>query len=282
MSDEEKYNHAAAKKRLFEDLVVEFTLPPHLRAQQLVNAGTHAFHLPGQHDQRSHGRGGVGAHTSVEEARIAQKLNAGKKLDPSVPSEARAIEAIHAWTHGASTTVSTTDMSDSVAYAIHHDPDADTLGGMFARMVAAAPPGGPKLHRGMAGVQGRDIPHPGDTFDLEPTSFTRSTKVMDDFARPGIHEGEDFVVRQHVKKGSRALRIDRHAGSYEWEEEHVALGRYRVTGRREGREKFKVGGKVMEVKTVDLDIEQIEDMDGPPSFTPFHGVAQDVHFPGEG
>lgn len=240
----------------------------------VLTAATHAFHLPGQHDQRSHGRGGIGAHSSPEEARIAQKLNDGKKLDRSVPSELRTEQAIAGWTHaqyGAKDRVPDApgDISDSVAHAINHDPDADTFGGVFARTVAAAPPDSPTLYRGQYhhGSAAR-VPSVGDTYDLGATSFTRDRGVAEKFAFEGSTSADHMVITR-VKKGSRALRIDQHSGSYSWEKEHVGLGRYKVTGRKDSTKVIKRGGSKIEVKVTELDVEQIDDFDGPPSFNTY-------------
>lgn len=237
----------------------------------VAGGGIEPFHLPGQHDQRSHGRGGIGAHSSPEEARIAQKLNDGKKLDRSVPSELRTEQAIAGWTHaqyGAKDRVPDApgDISDSVAHAINHDPDADTYGGVFARTVAAAPPDAPTLYRGQYhhGGAGR-VPSVGDTYDIGATSFTRDHGVAEKFAFEGSTTSDQAIITR-VKKGSRALRIDQHSGSYSWEKEHVALGRYRVTGRKDSVKTVKRGGKKVEIKVTELDVEQIDDFDGPASF----------------
>lgn len=239
-------------------------------------AAVQAFHLPGKHDQRSHGRGGVGAHSSPEEARIAQKLNKGKKLDPSVESEARMITAIDQWTTGGGGVA--TSFADGVDHAIIHNPEADTLGGQFARTVAAAPPDAPTLYRGMRGQSARSVPQSGDTFDVGATSFSSSSKVADSFATMAAQDG-DVIVVQRVKKGSRALSIEQHANStYKSEKEHVALGRYRVTKRTDSQVTVKgLNGKSVTVTRVDLETEMIDDVDGPPTFTrydPFAGIGE--------
>jgi 2'-5' RNA ligase len=222
------------------------------------------FHLAGQHDQRSHGRGGVGAHASPEEARISQKLSAGKKLDPSNPTEARMAGAIDSWTR-----FEANGIGDEIASTVNFDPTSDTAGGLFVRAVAAAPPGAPTLHRGMHSVPSEKVPRPGDRFDLGPTSFTRSSRVADDFASPKSPPREGtHIVHTRVEKGSRAMKIDQQQGKYSWLDEHVGLGRYEVTGRRDTVKTIKIGGEKVDVTVTDLDIRQIDDFAGDTDFKP--------------
>jgi 2'-5' RNA ligase len=229
---------------------IPFGTPPLTAAQ--------AFHMPGQHDQAKHG--GLRSLATSEEARVAAKLNKGKKLDPENPTEARMIGGIRGWTGDDASSAETVQSSsrhfkDRVAYSEMYDPTSDDTAGTFARTVAGAPPNAPELHRGMHGVHAGDVPQAGDTFDLGATSFTSSSRVAKSFAgrsTPLSSGDHDVVVR--LKKGSRSVQIEQHAGSFKREREHVSMGRFRVTGRRDSVD-AKTGRT-----TVELDIEQI-DMD---------------------
>jgi 2'-5' RNA ligase len=223
-----------------------------------------AFHLPGQHDQRSHGRGGVGAHASPEEARVAQKLNAGKKLDPGNPTEARMQGALDDWTR-----FERNGIGDEIASTINFDPTSDSNGGLFVRTVAAAPPTAPTLHRGMHGVPSEKVPKAGDHFDLGPTSFTGKKSVADGFAEPKSPPAEGtHIVHTRVEKSSRALKIGQTQGKYSWLDEHVGMGRYEVTGRHDSVKTVKIGGQKTQVTVTDLDIRQIDDFAGGTDFSP--------------
>jgi hypothetical protein len=113
----------------------------------------------------------------------------------------------------------------------------------------------------MHGVTLEDIPAHGDVFDLGPTSFTRSKSVRDKFsdvdapAAGGLFGGYSATVHYRLKKGSHALRIDKHAGKFAWEDEHVTMGRFRVTGRTE-RFVTPKGSKTPK-SLIEIDIEQV-------------------------
>lgn len=227
-----------------------------------VTAGQ-AFHLPGKHNQQSHG--GLRSMASAEETRIAGKLNKGKKLDASNPSEARMIDGISGWTGAGAAPGSEQQSSryfkEGVSYSMSHDPGGDDVHAAFGRTVAGAPANGPELHRGMNGLHAGDVPAAGDTFDLGATSFTSSRSVARDFAhRDSPLSGGDHDVVVRLKKGSRSVQIEQHAGDFKREREHVSMGRFKVTGRRDSVD-AKTGRT-----TVELDIEQI-DMDIDVTFT---------------
>lgn len=226
-----------------------------------------AFHLPGKHDQQSHG--GLRSMASSDEVRIAGKLNKGKKLDPSNPGEAQMRGAIQSWSGGSPGDASSTPkmFKEDVSHTISTDPMSTDDSGVFARTVAAAPADSPTLYRGMKNVPPEQIPQAGDTFDLGPTSFTRDRKVMDDFTT--LHhpaQADGHLVRTRVRKGSRSLQIDQESGAFKHEREHVGMGRYRVTSRRDTVESRRIDGEDFDVKITDLEIEQI-DMTGDVSFT---------------
>lgn len=198
---------------------------------------------------------------------VAAKLNKGKKLDENDPTEATLARAIEGWARGGG-------LKAEVTRAIREDPTGHSAGAQFARAVAAAPADAPQLYRGMAHVAPEEIPAEGDTFDLEPTSFTRDRAMAERFSTPDHMAADRFIVRTRVAKGSRALRIDQHAAGFEFEREHVGMGRYRVTRRRERTE--KVGGQLRRI--VELDIEQVERPEGDPTFTRHGANAEGMNF----
>jgi 2'-5' RNA ligase len=227
---------------------IPFGTPPLTAAQ--------VFHLPGKHDQHTHGRGGA----SSGEVAAARRLNAGKNLDHSDPDQARVGAAIEAWsgTHGGNET-------GRIKYEMQQarsDPDADTDGAALMRTVGASEAGSPELYRGMPEVHPNDVPQVGDVISLGPTSFTRSRKVADDFALPDDAEfGRPTQVRVKLAKGSHSLRIDQEVtGKFRKEQEHLGMGKYRVTGRREKSVTVKArsGGKKT-ITSYEVDLEQVGD-----------------------
>ena len=183
------------------------------------------FHLLGQHDQSTHA-----GHATVAESIAAVHLAGGGKLDETDPENARIAGAVRGWTEGGN---SGARVRHEVQGAVA-DPTADTPGAALARTVAAAPPGSPVLHRGMRDVPAHEIPNEGDVFDLAPTSFTRSKKVMEQFSRPEEGGNSSFgshnMVHITVKKGSRTIQVSQYAPpKFAHEQEHVGLGRYHVT-----------------------------------------------------
>lgn len=221
------------------------------------------FHLAGKHDQATHGRGGLADHASDGEIRAAQKLNKGKPLDMSDPTERSIGESIYYYTKEPGS-------PSGVSRALR-DPHAEGADASFVRAVAAAPPDSPKLYRGMHDVPPAELPQEGDVFDLGPTSFTRSKKVSERpaFARSNGRKtmrttsGEDVVVVEGnevhitVSSGSRALRVDQHS-FFPDEEEHVGMGRYRVKKRREKIVTTELqDGTKGSVTRIEIELEQV-------------------------
>lgn len=229
-----------------------------------VTAAAQAFHLPGQHNQDTHGRGGA----SPSEIGAADRLAKGKRLDESDPEHAEIAGGLRAWTGGGSEGAQL--RSEMMAARTH--PDANTRGAKFTRVVAAAPAGAPELHRGMGDVADNKIPRQGDVFDLGPTSFTKSTKVRDRFSQPGDDSyGAGTRVHMKVSKGSRAVQTSHYAPKqYADEEEFVGMGRYHVVSRRESTSTVKTkNGRTRNVKTVELDVVQLDEHNHMPiTFTP--------------
>jgi 2'-5' RNA ligase len=230
-----------------------------------------AFHLPGKHNQKTHGHG-LSEAASARERVNARALNRGETLNRKNPAEERIVRGIEGWTGGAASSneaagTTSRQFKDGVSYAVRHNAYEDSTEGEFARTVASAPADAPTLYRGMHGVPASEIPNAGDTFDLGPTSFTRSHRVAEDFAEPKLESHtEGHIVHVRVKKGSRALQIDQHAGAFSREREHVGMGRYKVTSRKDSTKTVKIGGKKYTVNVTELEVEQI-DMDVDVSFT---------------
>jgi len=219
------------------------------------------FHLAGKHDQATHGRGGLAEHATDGEVRAAQKLNKGKQLDMSDPTERSIGESIYHYTKEPG--------GPSGIRATLRDPHREGADAHFVRAVAAAPPTAPKLHRGMKDVPAKDLPQEGDVFDIGPTSFTRSEKVSERFSVSGGHStmtntrGEQVTViegnsvHMTVASGSRALRIDQHS-YFNDEQEHVAMGRYRVKSRKEKQVTTKLAdGSKGSVTRIEIELEQV-------------------------
>lgn len=223
---------------------------------ELQASAARAFHMAGKHNQKSH----AGGAATPGEAAAAARLNSGKTLDLSDPEQTRVAGAIESWsgTHGG---VETARVKFEMQEATH-DPHADTDGAILLRTTAAAPGDAPTLYRGMKEVHLEDVPGEGDVFSLGPTSFTRSRGVMDEFSQ---HDSASFgrptTVHVRLEKGSHSLRIDQQVtGKWKHEQEHITMGRFKVTRRRE-REvtvKTKDGGKKT-VTQIDIDIAQVGD-----------------------
>jgi 2'-5' RNA ligase len=232
----------------------------------LTAAGLHTFHLPGKHNQATHGHG-LGAHASDGDVQRAGRLNAGKKLDANNPEDRELLRGIAGWTGGGHSALTADEtppqsaMLGDIGHVLNGHPDAPGPAGSFLRSVAGAPEGAPELYRGMHGVSLEDVPSHGDVFDLGPTSFTRSKSVRDRFsdvdapAAGGLFGAYSTTVHYRLKKGAHALRIDKHAGTYAWEDEHVTMGRFRVTGRTE-RFVTPKGSKTPK-SLIEIDIEQV-------------------------
>lgn len=213
-----------------------------------------AFHMSGHHNQATHGRGGA----SPGELSAANRLNAGKGLDDDDPEQAHIARTIQAW--AGSSVALNREIQDAPG-----NPGADTDGAKFTRVVAAAPANAPELHRGMAHVDPADVPGQGAVFALGPTSFTRSKKVMEDF---GTHSSSQYgratTVHMHVAKNSNSLRIDhelsRKGNDPQKQQEHVGMGRYRVTKRTERQVTVKTrdGGR-KEITLYDIEVAQVGD-----------------------
>lgn len=216
----------------------------------ITASGEFVFHLAGQHDQSTHGRGGLAEHASAVEVRAAQRLNNGKRLDTSDPEQAQIASSIGIWTRSSSG-------PSGIAAAIR-DPHSTGADAAFVRTVAAAPPDAPTLYRGMHSTSPHQVPQEGDVFDLGPTSFTSSRGVADDFMRPYSHAfGTGDVTRMKVKKKSRALRVDKHSVHPD-EKEYVGMGRYRVTSTSTSTITIKSHkGDVREVTLHEIEIEQV-------------------------
>jgi hypothetical protein len=220
-----------------------------------------AFHMPGKHNQATHGRGGA----SSGELSAGERLNAGKSLDMSDPEHAAIASGIHSWatTHAGGGVMSRDDeqFKGEIADAIHN-PGAQTRGAQFTRTVAGAPATAPVLHRGMADVPDHKIPQAGDVFDLGPTSFTSDRRVAEGFARPKFNDlGSGTMVTMRVAKGSHALNVERAVPkAYRGEKEHVALGRYHVTSRKESTVTVTAqDGKKRSVTHIELELTQVDD-----------------------
>lgn len=248
------------KVMLFDRLRVAFAgeVTDYPLVETLVSSAAWPFHLAGQHNQQTHGRGGA----SPGEIGAAERLNKGKKLDLNDPEQARLHGAIVSWADGGNDG-STLRHEMELSAGPNGDPSADTAGASFMRTIASAPADAPELHRGMAHVREGSMPREGDVFELGPTSFTRSTKVRDRFA---MHTSDDYgvptTVHVKLKKGSRSLRIDQELEGTSWagEQEHVALGKFRVTKYKESRTKVPTKiGKKKEVILYEIEIEQVPD-----------------------
>lgn len=217
-----------------------------------------AFHLAGQHNQQTHGRGGA----TPAELDAGRRLNAGKQLDLNDPEQARISHAIGVWSTGGNDGGALAlEMQDAV-----HNPDADTAGASLMRTIAGAPADAPTLHRGMAHVAPDAVPKAGDVFELGPTSFTRSTKVRDIFAAHASGPssfGHETQVHMTVKPGSRALRIDHEQSlhpDYAKEQEHIGMGKYRVTKYKEREVTIKTTSGVKKTVTrYEVEVEQVPD-----------------------
>lgn len=231
-----------------------------------------AFHMPGKHNQATHGRGGA----SSAELSAGERLNAGKDLDMSDPEQAAIAGSIHTWaaTSTSSTGKTTGDQAkfrSEIADAMQN-PHADTPGARFTRTVAGAPATAPVLHRGLADVPDHQIPHEGDVFDIGPTSFSADRGIAEEFARPAFHDlVAGTMVTMRVAKGSHALRIDKVVPkTYQREKEHVALGRYHVTSRRESTKTVKAGdGQKRTVRHIELELTQVDEASMEPTRTSY-------------
>lgn len=216
----------------------------------------HVFHLPGQHDQATHGRGGAGNPTELA---AAARLNDGKKLDTSDPTNAKIVGGIEKWTAGGN---SIGQIKYEMTQAAR-DPDLDTEGATLMRTVAGAPANAPTLYRGMEGVAPDGVPVQGQVFKLGPTSFSRSRGQADDFAQPtGISSfGHNTSVKITLKKNSRSLQIDQHANIVmKREKEHISMGTFRVTSSRSREIDVKAkNGQRGKATLFELEIEQVPD-----------------------
>ena len=76
-----------------DDIYAQFSSsPPSDVPEDFVAAGRHAFHLPGQHDQASHGRGGVTGHDALDATKIKIGSDDGKVTGGYLrPEEAMAL-----------------------------------------------------------------------------------------------------------------------------------------------------------------------------------------------
>lgn len=234
-----------------------------LMGEALAAAATEVtFHLAGQHNQDTHGRGGA----SPGEIHAADRLSKGKRLDESDPEQAAIAGGVSSWVNGGQESA----QFRSEIQDVRTNPGADTVGAKFTRTVAAAPAGSPTLHRGMAEVPEHKIPRQDDVFELGPTSFTRSTKVRDDFSAPLDDSSFGVKTRVHmeVAKGSRSIQTSHYATNkqYAKEEEHVALGKFHVTSRTESIDTVTArNGKKVSVKTVHLKVVQLDEHNDMPS-----------------
>lgn len=237
----------------FGGKVIDFPLD-----EALLASSPWPFHMAGKHNQQTHGRGGA----TPSELAASERLNGGKKLDTKDPEQARLRGAIISWADGGNDGAVLRGEMQAAAGA-NGDPGADTAGASFMRTIAASPASAPELHRGMTEVRDSDVPRHGDVFELGPTSFTRSTKVRDRFAMHTTHEyGAATTVHIKLKKGSRSLKIDEELDGTSWkgEQEHIAMGKFRVTGYKESRVKVPTKiGKKKEVTLYEIEIEQIPD-----------------------
>lgn len=204
------------------------------------------------------------------EADAVARLSSGKKLDLSDPDQRHIHDLINTWSTGGHEGA----RLQAQMQAAVRDPGADTDGARFMRVVSAAPPNAPVLYRGMAHVDLDELPGQDAVFSLSPTSFTRSTKVMQTFSKHSSSEyGRATSVHIRLAKGSRSLQIDQEVtGEHKGEQEHVTMGRYRVTRRNERTVTVQAtdGGK-KEITLVELDLEQVPD-DTPTTHAGYHRV----------
>jgi 2'-5' RNA ligase len=239
-----------------------------------------AFHLGGKHDQSTHGRHTLAEMSSPAEVAAARSLNAGKVPNMNDPGQ-RAV-VIGAMAYGNiglvggdkkgvdySEIPNENTVHEQIHHALHGYPEEQSPGAAFTRAIAASEPGSPTLHRGIQGVSRGEIPSEGAVFELGPTSFSRDRKVAERFSTPRSSPefGDPHVVRYKLKKGSRSLRVDHVTGHWDWEKEHVTMGRFRVTKRTESRKRLKLRktGEEHEYTVVELEIEQV-DYDTPKTF----------------
>lgn len=232
--------------------VIEEPIQVDLHISELV-AAMEAFHLPGQHNQHTHGRGGA----SPTELEAADRLNRGKKLDMANPEHARLHDTINAWSGGGQETARV----NGEMHAAVHNPGADTDGAQLMRVASGAPANAPELHRGMVGTFGPgSLPEEGDVFALGPTSFSRSKKVGDSFATPDTHT-YGSSVKMHIAKGSHSLQIDQEVtGKFNNEQEHLAMGRFKVTGRSERTVTMTAkNGVKTQVSVTEINLTQVDE-----------------------
>lgn len=231
------------------------------------------FHLAGKHNQATHGHG-LSQHASIREVQMGEKLNSGKRLDLSNPEEHQLAVGIAGWTQGGHDGLQEHELAGTGKYTTEHaigkyvangGVDSDHIPSeqpifSFARTVAAAPANGPELHRGMHDVHPEDLPNKNDVFDFAPTSFTRSKKQRDKFATPrgGPDAESNHIVHYKLREGNRSLRIDKEAGSYSHEEEHVFMGRVRVVSRKDSEITIKnVDGKKGKYPLTEIELEMV-------------------------
>jgi SPP1 gp7 family putative phage head morphogenesis protein len=200
------------------------------------------------------------AGASTVEGNLADGLNRGGDLNWDDATELELARTIQAWTMGYNP-----ELTERAGPGIDHDrlmkeihdayarPDADTAGALLVRTVAAAPANAPALYRGLDEVDAATLPGEGDTLDLGLSSFSSDRQIAESWVFPlsgaDIEQGR---VRAQivVAAGSRALRVDKHAGEFAGQAEWVGTGRYRVSRKTEEN----VGGSLW---TVRLEVEQV-------------------------
>lgn len=155
------------------------------------------------------------------EARMASRLNRGRKLDAGDPAEVLVIRGIEEYTarREEGTRLPTSDLQEDSPLAA------------LRRVAASAPPVPHALYRGMRNLPPESVPGAGGMFDMDLTSFSESHGTAHAFSTMGRH-GHSVLLT--VLPGSRALRIDQHS-RFSDETEYVGRGRYRVVSKTDAR-----------------------------------------------
>jgi hypothetical protein len=224
-----------------------------------------SFHLPGKHDQRSHGHGfrsTLTAQVAQEDVDAGVLLNSGKNL-PQSPATIELQGAISAWVE--TNPGLSKDELDKQIEQSYDDPGGMTPGARLTRTVAAAPSVDSPLYRGLHDVPENQLPKVGDEFTLGVTSFTSNQDIAEEFSQAVDVDHPVNSVMMIVQPGSRALDISQHTGDYSIQEEHLAVGTYRVTKRKQGETTLELAPsddlfaepEDVDVAWVDLEVEQI-------------------------
>lgn len=194
------------------------------------------------------------ASATADEIAAAETLNSGKKLTTGATAQNLA-GAVADWT-GAdypkhpTRSVGTTEFHGALTQALSGEGSQSTTAVSFVRAVAAAPPNAPEITRGMTNVPLHLIGEPGDIIAMGPSSFTADPRVsgrdpgstmnfgtLSYDIKQALKNGDDLSelneVIVTVPPGSRSLGVGQHAGDYQWQDEWVTMGQFRVVSRRE-------------------------------------------------